>query len=126
MITTTQLIENLKVLILDKLNTLKTTQPLIGIAEPFITRALNNKIGNLHTFLDLISDGKGNIDIDTILQEVSTNLVNSKPFSIEVPILKTIKIGGGIIEFDIPYINKSIILNSQDIIKLKEMITSKS
>ena len=123
MITVPKLIENLQRYIGIQINEMASTNPLIGFMKPLILRAANNSISKAHTSLSLLADKEGNIDVENILTEMVDNLMSTQPFTINTSFIGDIIIGNGNIKVGIPYTEKSIVFNSTDLQKLKEMLT---
>lgn len=65
------------------------------------------------------------IDAENIISEMTTSLMNTQPFHINVPAPGDILIGGGRIEMGIPFTDKSIVLSEGDLVELREILTSK-
>ena len=99
------------------------TNPLVGFMKPLILRAANNSISKAHTSLSLLADKEGNIDVENILTEMVDSLMSTQPFTINTSFIGDIIIGNGNIKVGIPYTEKSIVFNSTDLQKLKEMLT---
>jgi hypothetical protein len=123
MITVPKLIENLQRYIGVQINEMANTNPLIGFMKPLILRAANNSISKAHTSLSLLADKEGNIDVENILTEMVDSLMSTQPFTINTSFIGDIIIGNGNIKVGIPYTEKSIVFNSTDLQKLKEMLT---
>lgn len=68
--------------------------------------------------LSIIADENGMIDADGILNDMIDNLIIS-PVKEE----RGIKIGAGTVEIKIPFINKAIALDKDDINEFKEMLS---
>ena len=66
----------------------------------------------------IIADENGMIDADGILNDMIDNLIIS-PVKEE----RGIKIGAGTVEIKIPFINKAIALDKDDINEFKEMLS---
>lgn len=75
----------------------------------------------VETLLKQISDKDGLVDIEGILTEMSDNII--KPFKVETGLLGQLEIGAGKIKMDIPMVNKSLVLNQQDLNELKDMLS---
>lgn len=125
MMTKIQLIEKLQYFVEVQLSNMAKTNPVICFFKPIASRALKKKLSGIASFLDLVTDGNGNIDAENIIGEMTASLINTQPFGIDVPILGRITIGGGRIEIGIPFTDKSIVLNEEDFVELKEILTSK-
>lgn len=121
---TLEIISKLKTYILNQIDTMATTNPVIGFIKPFITRALDKNINKISKVLDLITDNNGNIDIEEIISEMADNLVNTNPFILNTSFIGDIEIGGGLIKLNIPFTNKKIVFNKTDIDNLKEILTT--
>lgn len=126
MVTREQLLTNITTYINSQLNTLASNNPMINFIRPLITRAIDNNLYKFNSFLDLITDKEGNIDIESIMSEMITNTINTEPFIINTSFIGDVEIGGGLIKLNIPFINNKLVLNLQDLNVLKEMLITKS
>jgi hypothetical protein len=97
--------------------------PIINVMKPVIVRALDNNIHKITEKLGLIEDSTGNIDVENIIPEMIDGIKSSSPFSVNSPIGEII-IGGGNIRFTIPYTNKELLFDSQDLDYFKEVLTN--
>ena len=125
MMTKIQLIEKLQYFVEIQLSNMAKTNPVISFFKPIASRALKKKLSGIASFLDLVADENGNIDAENIISEMTASLINTQPFGIDVPALGRVTIGGGRIEMGIPFTDKSIVLNEEDLVELKEILTSK-
>lgn len=125
MMTKIQLIEKLQYFVEVQLSNMAKTNPVISFFKPIASRALKKKLSGIASFLDLVADENGNIDAENIIGEMTASLINTQPFGIDVPTLGRVTIGGGRIEMGIPFTDKSIVLNEEDLVELKEILTSK-
>lgn len=121
---TDKLISSLSGYLIKQVEGIASTNPLIAFAKPIIVRVINNKISTVAPFLDMLKDGQGNIDISGILTEMTTSVMDTKSFNINVPIVGDITIGNGHIKLPIPYTDQVIVLNRQDIEELKTVLTN--
>lgn len=119
-----RLISALKMYLVKQIDGIARTNPLIAFAKPIINRVIDNKISSLSPFLDLLKDSQGNIDLTGIITEMTTSVMDTKTFNINVPIIGDITIGNGHIKFPIPYTDQVIVLNRQDIEELKTVLTN--
>lgn len=117
-----QIITGINNFINGKLTELSAQNPLINIFRPVIARAVNNNISKVDSVLKLIQDENGNVDVDNILSEMVDNLLVSKVQKYP-DVLGGMTIGEGNIKFNIPFINKSIVLDSSDIEEFKQSLT---
>lgn len=118
------LISNLKQYLVKQVENIASNNPLVAFAKPIIVRVIDNKISSISPFLDMLKDSQGDIDLTGIITEMTTSVMDTKTFSINVPILGDITIGNGHIKLPIPYTEQVIVLNRQDIEELKTMLTN--
>lgn len=118
------LISNLKQYLVKQVENISSNNPLVAFAKPIIVRVIDNKISSISPFLDMLKDSQGNIDLTGIITEMTTSVMDTKTFSINVPMLGDIIIGNGHIRLPIPYTGQVIVLNRQDIEELKTMLTN--
>lgn len=114
---------NLKGYIDKKLGVLATNDPLMALIKPFASRAINNNLYQVETILKQIADKDGMIDVDGLLSETIESVLNTKPFRINSGVLGELEIGSGKVKMDIPMLNKALVLNHQDLLELKEMLS---
>lgn len=126
MIPIEKLLANIDKYINTQLSRMTVENPIVGFFKPLITRAYSKNFNKMSTALKMIADEEGNIDAEGILQEMISNVVSSKPFIVNTSFMGPIEIGGGNIKLNIPFINKILVLNSQDLDTFKEMLISKS
>lgn len=119
-----KLIDNIKQYVSYQLTEMSKSTPMIGIAKPLITRAINKKIDSVKDSLSLITDEYGEIDVKNILTEIIDNIQTSRPFVINNEFIGDIELGGGNVSFTIPMTDKKLVLNREDLDLLKEMLTS--
>lgn len=102
-----------------KLTNLSKDNQLVNVfIRPIFSRIINNNIGKVNQALSIIADENGMIDADGILNDMIDNLIIS-PVKEE----RGIKIGAGNVEIKIPFINKAIALDKDDINEFKEMLS---
>ena len=118
------LIDRLKQYLVKQVENISSSNPLVAFAKPVIVRVIDNKISSISPFLDMLKDSQGNIDLAGIISEMTTSVMDTKTFSINIPILGDITIGNGHIKLPIPYTEQVIVLNRQDIEELKIMLTN--
>lgn len=118
------LISNLKQYLVKQVENISSNNPLVAFAKPIIVRVIDNKISSISPFLDMLKDSQGNIDLTGIITEMTTSIMDTKTFSINVPVLGDVTIGNGHIRLPIPYTEQVIVLNRQDIEELKTMLTN--
>lgn len=121
---TNKLISSLGGYLVKQVEGIAATNPLIAFAKPIIVRVIDNKISSISPFLDMLKDSQGNIDLTGIITEMTTSIMDTKTFNVNVPILGDVTIGNGHIRLPIPYTEQVIVLNRQDIEELKTMLTN--
>lgn len=125
MISIIQLTENLKSYINTQVDNISLNNPMIAFIKPLISRAIDKNFSKVNKALDFIADSEGNIDIENILSEMMSSVVNTKPFVFSTSIIGDIEIGGGTIKLNVPLTNKKLVLDMSDLENFKEMITNK-
>lgn len=113
---------NLQKFIDQKLTSLAMENPLLALVKPLAARAINNNLYKVETLLKQISDKDGLVDVEGILSEMSDNIMKTKPFKLNTGLLGELEIGAGRIKIDIPMMDKSLVLNQQDLTELKDML----
>lgn len=125
MVTITKLTSNLKTYVINQLDVMSKNTPIINFMKPLITRAFSKNFNKITQVLNLIADENGNIDIENILAEMTEGLINTNPFVFKNQIIGDIEIGGGCIKFNVPFTNKKLVFNMDDIEAFKEMLITK-
>lgn len=126
MISVMQLSKNLKEYLVSQIDILSGSTPMMGFMKPLIVRALDKNMSKIHSALDLISDKDGNVDIENIIAEMLDNISSMKPFSFNTSFMGEIEIGGGEVKFNLPFMNKRLVLNQPDLETLRNMLTTKN
>lgn len=126
MITVPRLIENLQSYVDMQVVEMARTNPMISFMKPVITRAASNAISRADKALLLLADKEGNIDIESILSEMTESLMTTQPFTIHTSFIGDIVIGNGTIKVGIPFIERNLVFNSSDLQNLREMLTIRS
>jgi hypothetical protein len=118
------LISNLKQYLVKQVENIASNNSLVAFTKPIIVRVIDNKISSISPFLDMLKDSQGNIDLTGIITEMTSSVMDTKTFSVNVPVLGDVTIGNGHIKLPIPYTEQVIVLNRQDIEELKTMLTN--
>lgn len=124
MMTIDNVISGIKKFILLQIDKLSEGSPLVQFMKPLIVRAIDNGVKNTRSMIELLADASGNIDTGQIIDEMVSNVINTKPFTIKVPYLDNIIIGDGTIQINVPFIDKKVVFNTEDLNTLKELINS--
>ena len=124
MMTIDNVISGIKKFVLLQIDKLSKGSPLVQFMKPLIVRAIDNGVKNTRSMIELLADANGNIDTGQIIDEMVSNVINTKPFTIKVPYLDNIIIGDGTIQINVPFIDKKVVFNTEDLNTLKELINS--
>ena len=122
MIAKEQLTIRLKQYINSQITKKKKNNPIIAFMKPLLTRALDKNFNKIDSYLSLISDDEGNIDAENILSEMIENVTHTNTFSINAPVIGNIEIGNSQIKINIPFTDKRLVFNSQDLQLLKQAL----
>ena len=114
----TEIIKGMKSFANAKISDMATNNSIILFTQPIINRAVDNMLGKADSFLALIEDKNGCIDIEVIVDEMINNLITTKSRSYD-DILSGLTIGDGHIKMNIPLVDKQIVFDTNDI---KEML----
>lgn len=115
-----ELINKLKHFIDNKINIISKSNPLISFTQPFIMRIIDNKVSKLTVMLNMFADENGNIDVNSLVDDLIDRLSTIEPFTMNLMSITDLEIGGGKIKIGIPLSDKVMVLNSQDLMSLKE------
>lgn len=119
-----KVISKLREYIISQIDTLAKTNPLIGFTKPLIIRAINNNIDKADKTISIFADKNGNIDIENIVNEMVESVISTKPFNIHTSFIGDVNIGDGKIIFNLPFIDKNIVFNENDLENLRKALTS--
>lgn len=121
--TTIQLIDNLKMYLDKKINTLSLNNPLMSFMKPLVVRVIDKNFNKISTTLDVIADENGNIDAEGILTDMLKSITTLPPFPVHTEFLGDIIIGGGMVRLNIPLTDKQLVFNTSDLEELKNILT---
>ena len=122
MIAKEQLTIRLKQYINSQITQISKNNPIIAFMKPLLTRALDKNFNKIDGYLSLISDDEGNIDAENILSEMIESVSKTTTFNINTPIIGNIEIGNSQIKVNIPFTDKRLVFNSQDLQLLKQAL----
>ena len=122
MIAKEQLIMRLKQYITNQIAQISKDNPIIAFIKPLLDRALDKNFNKINSYLSLISDDYGNIDAENILSEMIENITHTNTFSINAPVIGNIEIGNSQIKINIPFTDKRLVFNHQDLQVLKQSL----
>ena len=107
-----------------KLSEMSSVNPFILITRPIISRAINNNIEKIDSILKLVQDKDGKVDIEGIISEMIDNLIVAQVKKYP-NILGGVELGNGTIKINIPFLDKAVIFNTDDIELIKQGLISK-
>ena len=122
MIAKEQLIMRLKQYITNQIAQISKDNPIIAFIKPLLDRALDKNFNKINSYLSLISDDYGNIDAENILSEMIENVTHTNTFGINAPVIGNIEIGNSQIKINIPFTDKRLVFNHQDLQILKQSL----
>lgn len=114
----TEIIKGMKSFANAKISDMATNNSIILFTQPIINRAVDNMLDKADSFLALVEDKNGCIDIEAIVDEMINNLITTKSRSYD-NILSGLTIGDGHIKMNLPLVDKQIVFDTNDI---KEML----
>lgn len=118
MINKDNLIEEILKFINTKIADISSNNPLFDIvAKPYLSKIVDTNVSKLDKALSLITDEKGMVDGDGLLNDMIDKLVVSKANTIN-----GVTIGEGSIKVTIPFMNKTVIFDKDDFNELKTNI----
>ena len=119
-----QIAEHLKYYITTQLDNMAKTTPLLNLVKPLVSRVINNNFNKIYSTLNIIADSEGEIDIENIVVEMMDNLSNTPPFIVHTSFIGDIELGNGLIKINIPFTDRRIVFNRNDIENFKLLLTS--
>lgn len=118
MINKDNLIEEILKFINSKIADISSNNPLFDIvAKPYLSKIVDTNVSKLDKALSLITDEKGIVDGDGLLNDMIDRLIVSKANTIN-----GVTIGEGSIKVTIPFMNKTVIFDKDDFNELKTNI----
>lgn len=125
MITKLEFIERFRIYVDMQINSICGDSFMGNFLKPLIKRGIDNKLSEVESFVNLFVNKDGNIDIEGIIDEMTTNVIQSKPFTKELGELGNIEIGDGKIKLNIPSIDKRLVYTESDFKILRDLLTNK-
>lgn len=125
MVTKQEILEGSRLFISKQVDVLAESNGLLKLAKPLVTRFIDNNMYKFEKALDFFADKEGMIDAEGIISDVTSNIINSKPFTVNNKLVGDILIGEGQVKFNIPFINQKLVLNHSDLEGWKNLITKK-
>lgn len=100
------------------------TNPLMSFVRPYFARCINNNLYKIDKALKLVEDENGMVDIEGIIDDTISNLLvfENRKYP---DLFGGLEIGNGDIKINIPFINKKLIINTDDIELFKQQLINK-
>lgn len=118
MINKDNLIEEILKFINSKIADISSSNPLFDIVvKPYLSKIVDTNVSKLDKALSLITDEKGMVDGNGLLNDMIDRLIVSKANTIN-----GVTIGEGSIKVTIPFMNKTVIFDKDDFNELKTNI----
>lgn len=117
-----RVVSKIREYVINQVNILAKTNPLIGFTKPLIVRIIDNNIDKANKTLSLLADKDGNIDVESLMTEMIESVMNTKPFNIHTSFIGDINIGDGRIILNMPFTDKNIVFNQSDLESLKNTL----
>lgn len=121
MFTKEQILNKIEAYINSKVDELSIGNSLVLVFRPVIHRATKKVLCKLDKFMDYVTDENGMIDIESILNEMTNNLITASTKTYP-ELFNGLTIGSGKITIDIPFIDKQLVLTKEDIEDLKSYL----
>lgn len=118
MINKDNLIEEILKFINSKIADISSSNPLFDIVtKPYLSKIVDTNVSKLDKALSLITDEKGMVDGNGLLNDMIDRLIVSKANTIN-----GVTIGEGSVKITIPFMNKTVIFDKDDFNELKTNI----
>jgi hypothetical protein len=111
-----------KIYIVDLVDNLAQTNFMISIARPAINMAIENNFYKVNNLFDIIADKEGNIDIEKLIDDTISSVLNGRKGVLPVGKICQIQFGDNNMKVEIPSLNYYISFNSDDFIKFKNYL----
>lgn len=108
----------------NKLSEMSSSNPFVLFIRPVVARVINNNISKLDSILKLVQDSDGNVDIEGILSEMVDNLAVAQ-IKKYPNVLNGIELGNGSIKVNLPFFDKAIVFDTDDIESFKKSLITK-
>lgn len=108
----------------NKLSEMSSSNPFVLFIRPVVARVINNNISKLDSILKLVQDSDGNVDIEGILSEMVDNLAVAQ-IKKYPNVLNGVELGNGSIKVNLPFFDKAIVFDTDDIESFKKSLITK-
>lgn len=111
-----------KTYIIDLIDNLAQTNFMISVARPAINMAIDNNFYKIDNLFSTISDKEGDINIDKLIDDTISSVLNGRKGVLPVGKICQIQFGDNNMKIEIPSINYYVSFNSDDFIKFKNYL----
>lgn len=125
MITKQALLERVHMYLVKQVDILAETNPFIGFTRPLIVKGLKKKLARFSNLMDDFAEEDGTFDVEGTLGEMVKSVSTIQPFTMNIPVIGDVGIGGGSIRFSLPFVNKELAFTQSDLDELIGLLTSK-
>lgn len=108
--------------IIDLIDNLAQTNFMISVARPAINMAIDNNFYKIDNLFSTISDKEGDINIDKLIDDTISSVLNGRNGVLPVGKICSLKFGDNAMKVEIPSINYYVSFNSDDFIKFKNYL----
>ena len=93
-----------------------------NLINPFVKTAIENNFYKVENLLKAIADKDGNIDIEKLINDIVSSILNGTQGSLDLGLIGNVNIGNGGITLNIPSLNTFYKFDSNDFIELKNKL----
>lgn len=111
-----------KTYIIDLIDNLAQTNFMISVARPAINLAIDNNFYKAENLLKGIADKDGNIDIEKLIDNTISSVLNGRKGVLPVGKICQLQFGDNKMKVEIPSINQYISFDSEDFVKFKNYL----
>lgn len=117
-----EFINKSKSIIYDEINKISKTNPILNFAQPFIVKIIDNKSKKINKFLELFADENGDVNVDELIDSMIQRLNVVDPFTIDLMSFSKLEIGKGKIKLGIPFSDKFVVFDVNDVQSFKDTL----
>lgn len=129
MINIEHIISGIEKFVDSRITILTENNAMLSLAQPFIKRGVKRQLdkytGQIKQYLALVADEDGNIELDSLMDEVTTRFNEMPTTTVHNDLLGDVKLGQGVVEIEVslPYMaQKTLTFTAEDITDLKNII----
>lgn len=108
-----------------QIDNISTNNFKASLIRPFIKTAIENNFYKAEKLLNSIADKNGNINIEKLIDDIISSILNGKSGTLNIDPLGTIDFGNDAIQINVSFLNTYYKFTSQDFISLKNKLIEK-